>query len=62
MWDMGFKDDVKKIVDACPKSRQTLLFSATITGDLADFSEKFMRSPVEVSVESYVDCSLLSQV
>lgn len=62
MWDMGFKDDVKKIVDACPKNRQTLLFSATISGDLADFAEKFMNSPVEVSVESYVDTSRLTQV
>jgi ATP-dependent RNA helicase DeaD len=62
MWDMGFKDDVGKIVNACPKRRQTLLFSATISGDLADFAGKYMSSPVEISVESYVDCSLLSQV
>lgn len=62
MWDMGFKEDVKKIVMACPKKRQTLLFSATISGDLADFSGKFMNDPVEVSVESYVDTSKLKQV
>jgi len=30
MWDMGFKFDVGKIVSACPKNRQTLLFSATM--------------------------------
>ena len=62
MWDMGFKDDVGKIVSACPSNRQTLLFSATISGDLADFAGKYMKAPVEISVEHYVDTSLLSQI
>ncbi len=61
MWDMGFKEDVGRIVGACPKERQTLLFSATISGDLVDFSEKYMKSPIEISVEHYVDISKLSQ-
>ena len=62
MWDMGFKDDVRKIVDACPKKRQTLLFSATISGELANFSDKYMKAPVEIAVESYVDTSKLKQI
>lgn len=62
MWDMGFKDDVARIVQACPKNRQTLLFSATISGDLADFAEKYMRSPVEIAVDNYVDTSKLKQI
>jgi ATP-dependent RNA helicase DeaD len=62
MWDMGFKDDVGKIVKACPKDRQTLLFSATITPELADFSEKHMKAPVEVLVDNYVDASKLKQI
>ncbi|NPE26666.1 DEAD/DEAH box helicase [Methanococcoides sp. SA1] len=62
MWDMGFKFDVGTIVKACPQKRQTLLFSATISGDLADFSDKYMKSPVEIAVETYVDTSKLSQV
>ncbi len=62
MWDMGFKDDVAKIVRKCPTNRQTLLFSATISGDLADFAEKYMKAPVEISVENYVDASLLKQI
>ncbi len=62
MWDMGFKNDVAKIVKVCPKNRQTLLFSATISGELADFAEKYMKSPVEIAVESYVDTSKLKQV
>lgn len=62
MWDMGFKEDVGKIVKSCPKEKQTLLFSATISGDLADFAGKYMKSPVEVMVESYVDTSKLKQI
>jgi len=62
MWDMGFKEDVGKIVGACPKNKQTLLFSATISGDLADFADRYMKSPVEIAVESYVDTSLLKQI
>ncbi len=62
MWDMGFKYDVAKIVDACSKNRQTLLFSATISGDLADFSDKYMKAPIEIAVKSYVDTSKLKQI
>jgi superfamily II DNA/RNA helicase len=62
MWDMGFKEDVGKIVSACPKNRQTLLFSATISGDLADFSDKYMKSPVEISIDNHVDVSFLKQI
>jgi len=62
MWDMGFKDDVGKIVKACPKMRKTMLFSATITVELADFSSKYMNNPVEISVESQVDPSKLKQI
>ncbi len=62
MWDMGFKEDVAKIVSACPRERQTLLFSATISRDLANFSDKYMKSPVEIAVETYVDTSKLTQI
>ncbi len=62
MWDMGFKYDVGKIVAACPRKRQTLLFSATISGDLADFSDKYMKAPVEVLVDNHVDTSKLRQI
>jgi len=62
MWDMGFKDDVAKIVRKCSEKRQTMLFSATISPELADFSEKYMKNPVEVSVEAYVDASKLKQI
>ncbi len=62
MLDMGFQDDVERIISRCPKQRQTLLFSATILPEIIAISKKYMNSPIEVSVESYVDASKLEQV
>ncbi|MDP3966496.1 MAG: DEAD/DEAH box helicase [archaeon] len=62
MLDMGFSRDVGKIIDECPKKRQTMLFSATISADIEYLVKKYMTNPVEVSVESYVDHSKLEQI
>jgi ATP-dependent RNA helicase DeaD len=62
MLDMGFIDDVLKIVESCPKERQTLLFSATISPDIELIAKKYMKSPVSIELESYVDPSKLKQV
>ncbi len=62
MFDMGFIDDVKKIIRECPKNRQTLLFSATITERVSDLSKHYMNNPVKITAESYVDPSKLKQV
>jgi len=62
MLDMGFIEDVEKIINACPKQRQTMLFSATISHDIEHIAKKHMNKPEYVSVESHVDPSLLKQV
>lgn len=62
MLDMGFIEDVEKIISQCKKDRQTLLFSATIPPRITDLVNKFMKHPKEVSADSYVDPKLLSQV
>jgi len=62
MLDMGFRNDVEKIIRKCPTNRQTLLFSATISPDISHLARKYMHSPVEVSAEQYVDPSKLTQV
>ncbi len=62
MLDMGFIDDVVKIIKACPKERQTLLFSATIYDEVVMIASDYMHSPVEVSAESHVDPKKLHQV
>ncbi len=62
MLDMGFIDDVVTIVDECPKERQTLLFSATISPDIQRIAKHYMNEPVLIESESYVDPSKLKQV
>ena len=62
MLDMGFFHDVIKIVESCPKNRQTFLFSATISGDIREISKRYMHNSVEISVESYVDPTKLEHV
>ncbi len=61
MLDMGFQDDVEKIIYKCPRERQTLLFSATISADIVHLSKKYMINSKEVSAESYVDPSKMEQ-
>lgn len=62
MFDMGFIKDVEKIIQRCPQSRQTLLFSATISKEVVRLSRKYMTNPVQVSVDSYIDPAKLNQV
>lgn len=62
MLDMGFFKDVNEIIRHCPRSRQSFLFSATITSEMTDISKDYMRSPAKVSAESYIDASKLEQV
>lgn len=62
MLDMGFIDDVVTIIEQCPKERQTLLFSATVSPDIQRIAKHYMRDPVLVESESYVDPSKLRQV
>ncbi|BEV71476.1 ATP-dependent RNA helicase DbpA [Paludibacterium sp. THUN1379] len=52
MVDMGFFDDIAGIISACPKKRQTLLFSATYPDNIRKLSAPFLRMPLEVKVES----------
>ena len=62
MFDMGFINDVEKIIKNLPKERQTLLFSATISEDIEHITRKHMKNPESVSVESYVSAEKLKQV
>ncbi len=50
MLNMGFKDDLDAILAETPKTKQTLLFSATMPQDVAKIARNYMNSPEEVSV------------
>ena len=62
MFDMGFIDDVERIIQFCPEKRQTLFFSATITPNIKHLAKKYMTNPVTVLAEKMVDPSKLKQV
>lgn len=62
MTDMGFYDEIAGIVSACPKRRQTLLFSATYPDDIRRATDDFLVDPVEVTVEAQHDNSQIEQL
>jgi len=50
MLDMGFKPQLTRILQRVPKVRQTLLFSATMGGEVAEFAREHLKDPVRVEV------------
>ena len=50
MLDMGFIDDMRRIVAALPTPRQTLLFSATLPSEITALSQEFLTAPVRVQI------------
>ena len=50
MMDMGFSDDILKIVNYLPQNRQTILFSATMPPKIRQFSMKILQNPVEITL------------
>ena len=50
MLDMGFIDDINKIIERLPEQRQNLLFSATISEDVRGLAKRTIHKPVEISV------------
>ena len=50
MLDMGFINDIRKIVSKLPIKRQTLFFSATMPKDIAELADSMLRDPARVAV------------
>ncbi|MFQ2346703.1 MULTISPECIES: ATP-dependent RNA helicase DbpA [Aeromonas] len=61
MLDMGFGEDINRVISHAPRDRQTLLFSATYPEGIAQMSRGVQRNPVEVSVESLHEDSAIEQ-
>lgn len=51
MLDIGFHDDIMKIISHLPKKRQTLMFSATMPPKIRSLSRHIMKNPVEIALE-----------
>lgn len=52
MLNMGFIEDIEEILSATPASRQTLLFSATMPRAIQSLSQRFLRNPALISIQS----------
>src|SRR5262249_58042949 len=50
MLDMGFLPQLRRILKHLPPRRQSLLFSATMAGEVADFAREHLQQPVRVEV------------
>ena len=50
MLNMGFLDSINEILETVPDSRRTLLFSATMSPDIAAIARKYMNNPVEITI------------
>ena len=50
MFDMGFLPEVRKIVKHLPAHRQTLLFSATMPGEIRSLADDLLNDPVHIQI------------
>ncbi len=50
MFDIGFREDIIKIIRACPAKRQIMLLSATMDGAVEDLASRFMDNPIQLYV------------
>lgn len=59
--DMGFIDDIKRILDQTPKNKQILLFGATISDEIHHIRQRYMNNPEIAQAESHVKEEYLEQ-
>lgn len=62
MLEMGFIEDVERIISTLPRQRQTLMFSATIPASVQGVAQKHLHSPLVVRTKPLVDTDKLSQI
>lgn len=62
MLDMGFYDEIMRIINQTPKRKQTLLFSATYPSQIKKISHSIQNKPVDVRVESVHDDQEIKQI
>ena len=50
MLNMGFLDSINEILEEVPEGRRTLLFSATMSSEIASIARKYMHDPIEITI------------
>ncbi|RKZ70987.1 MAG: ATP-dependent RNA helicase DbpA [Gammaproteobacteria bacterium] len=62
MLDMGFHDDIMRVIKMVPHQRQTLLFSATYPDQIQKISNAIQKNPIDVRIEAVHDNKKIKQV
>ena len=62
MFDMGFLPDIRRILNYLPGKRQTLLFSATMPGEIRHLAEEILDNPVRVQIDHSRPIASVAQV
>jgi superfamily II DNA/RNA helicase len=62
MLDLGFLPDIERIVERIPAKRQTMLFSATMPGEIVSLSRRYLTRPTNVRAESHTESEATPQV
>ncbi|CEG12737.1 DEAD-box RNA helicase [groundwater metagenome] len=61
MFDMGFVEDIEKIIAEVPKNSQKLLFGATMPAEIMKIVRKYLNEPEKITLRQYVDRTKLIQ-
>ena len=61
MFDMGFIEDLERIISALPEKRQMLLFSATMPTEIKELAKRHLHQPKHIKTSSHVKQNLLPQ-
>jgi len=61
MFEMGFIDDIRRIISRVPQNSQKLFFGATMPQEIMSIAKNYMNNPEKIRMQSYVDESKLIQ-
>ncbi|QXJ24573.1 DEAD/DEAH box helicase [Actinomadura graeca] len=62
MLDLGFLPDIERIIERIPAQRQTMLFSATMPGEIVALSRRYLTRPTNVRAEAHAESDATPQV
>jgi len=48
MFDIGFRDDIRRLLRECPRDRQTIVVSATVSGEIEELARQHMTNPEKI--------------
>ncbi len=62
MLDMGFIEDIQRIISRTPPGRQTMMFSATMPDEILRLAQRYLRNPVRIATQRHISAHLLKHI